>query len=767
MSRLNANLLRSRRAWMLLLPALGIGAAWSTPAVFADLTAPQSAERTITMAVVQKLQADHLSHHRLDDEMSERWLKNYVKVLDPLKLYFTQADIDEFNQHKDDLDDWAKRGDINYGHHVFKRFLQRVEERVKMADELVKEKHDFSVDETFIIEPDEATYAKDDAAVHDLWRRRVKYDLLGLMAEKAKVKAAADAKEAAGKETDGKDKPGKDDQAGSSDAPTLSVDEPSSNDKPAKPATDKPSASKLARDKEADLPPEEKLSRRYHSFLKRWRRTDNSELLALYLTSLATAYDPHTSYMSPDELNDFEIQMRLNLEGIGAALKETQEGTTVIQKIIPGGAADKDGRLKRDDKVVGVGQEKGEIVDITDMKLRDVVKLIRGERGTIVRLKVLPDGDPEPKIYNITRAQVELTDSEARSEILELDRKPNGTPYKIGFIDLPSFYMDMEAYREGDENYKSCTRDVARLIEEFIKQKVDVVVLDLRHNGGGSLTESINLTGLFIETGPVVQVKDSDKHVQSYNDPDREMMWKGPLVVLTSKLSASASEIFAGAIQDYRRGLIVGDPSTHGKGTVQSLADIGHDLYHLPHGPKLGALKVTIQQFYRPNGDSTQNRGVLADVDLPSIISQLDIGESSYDYALKFDHVPQVLYRSYDKVNSELVRSLKSNSTKRCAQSKDFTKLAKTIDRFNQQKNRKSISLDEKVFLAERAEINADKEEEKEMEELNDPNRPVFDKDNYYSQEVMAVTLDYLRAFQGLPAAATVGQSDRAPVPAR
>ena len=321
--------------------------------------------------------------------------------------------------------------------------------------------------------------------------------------------------------------------------------------------------------------------------------------------------------------------------------------------------------------------------------------------------------------------------------------------------------MDMDAYRAGDDNYKSCTRDVSRLLEKFNKEKVDAVVLDLRRNGGGSLNESVNLTGLFIDSGPVVQVKDSDKRVQHLDDLDRGMLWSGPLVVLTSKFSASASEIFAGAIQDYHRGLVVGDTSTHGKGTVQSLQDIGKDLFHVQNARPLGALKITIQQFYRPNGDSTQNRGVLADVELPSITSHLDIGESSYDYALKFDHVPQVPYRPYDLVKSEMVQELSANSAKRCEESKDFVKLAKKIARYDAQKNRKTISLNEKVFLEERAEINADKEEEKEIEEINDPNRPVFDADNFYSKEIVAVTLDYIRALHGALAPATVGQTNR------
>ncbi len=372
MSRFSAISLRRRRAWVLLPLAVAAGLVWSASRASADLAPPQPADRTITKAVVRKLEMDHLSHHRLDDEMSERWMKSYLKVLDPLKLYFTQDDINEFNGHKDDLDDWAMQGDVKYGHWIFQRFLTRIEERVKLADELLKEKHNFSVDENFVIEPDEAVYAKNPAEVRDLWRRRVKYDLLGLMAEEAKNKAAEEKK--------AEDKKAEDKAA--ADGPALSTEET------------KPAA-KVATEKSAwaDLPPAEKLSRRYHSFLKRWKQTDNSELLELYLTALATSYDPHTSYMSPDTLNDFEIQMKLNLEGIGAALKETQEGTTVIEKVITGGAADKDGRLKKGDKVLGVGQgQSGEIVDVADMKLRDVVKLIRGEARSIVRLKVLPLG---------------------------------------------------------------------------------------------------------------------------------------------------------------------------------------------------------------------------------------------------------------------------------------------------------------------------------------------------------------------------------------
>ena len=294
-------------------------------------------------------------------------------------------------------------------------------------------------------------------------------------------------------------------------------------------------------------------------------------------------------------------------------------------------------------------------------------------------------------------------------------------------------------------------------LKKFQEDQVDVVVLDLRQNGGGSLTESINLTGLFIDTGPVVQVKDADKRVQHYDDQERGMTWTGPLVVLTSKFSASASEIFAGAIQDYRRGLVVGDTSTHGKGTVQSLLDLGRQLFRVPNAPQLGALKITMQQFYRPNGDSTQNRGVLADLDLPSITNQLDVGESSLDYAVKFDNVGPAQYQPYERVNPKMIQELKADSVKRREGSKDWEKVDKNIARYNEQKKRKRVSLNEQVFLSERAEVNADKEEEKEIEKLSNPNRPVFDMKSFYNQEVLAIAADYVKALQ-TPPAATVGR---------
>ncbi len=355
-----------------------------------------------------------------------------------------------------------------------------------------------------------------------------------------------------------------------------------------------------------------KLSKRYESIRKSWQQTDDDELLERYLTSMTSSFDPHSSYMAPSTLDNFNITMKLELDGIGASLRSV-DGYTVVQNIIPGGAADKNGGIKPEDKIVGVGEgSEGPIEDIVDMKLNDVVKKIRGKRGTVVRLEVDPADNSGRKTVAITRDRIELKDSEARGEVIQRGKKADGTPYNIGVIQLPSFYMDMDGARLGLADYKSTTRDVRRLLNGFKAKNVDCVVVDLRWNGGGSLTEAVNMTGLFIDNGPVVQVKGPDGRTQPYKDPEPGLVWEGPLVVMINKFSASASEIFAGAIQDYRRGIVIGDHATHGKGTVQQLFDLDDKLFPGFNDTRMGALKLTIQQFYRPGGESTQNRGVVS-----------------------------------------------------------------------------------------------------------------------------------------------------------
>ncbi len=315
-------------------------------------------------------------------------------------------------------------------------------------------------------------------------------------------------------------------------------------------------------------------------------------------------------------------------------------------------------------------------------------------------------------------------------------------------INLPSFYMDMNAARTGATNFRSTTRDVSRILEDFKTKGIDVVVLDLRNNGGGSLTEAINLTGLFIDYGPVVQVKGADGRVIHYDDMERGMEWSGPLVVVTNRFSASASEILAGAIEDYNRGIVVGDDSTHGKGTVQSLLDLGQQLFHAPDPPNYGALKITMQQFYRPSGDSTQKRGVPANVVLPSMTSQFDAGEADLDYAIDFDRVNEAMFTKNDMINSEIVNELNARSEMRRKGSEDFSKLQKKIARYREQKDRKYVTLNEEQFLKERKELDSEREEEKLIEDQMDPgNKPVIDR-NFYFDEVLNISLDYVQLLE-------------------
>lgn len=650
----------------------------------AELQGPTPEQRHVTHAVTSLLRKEHLSRRTLDDEISHRALDMYLEQLDPLKIFFYQSDIDEFLLQRDRIDDLVKNGDISIAYRIFNRYLERVDERTAQVDELLADDHDFSLDEKLVSDPDLMQYARNDAEARELWRKRIKYELLVRQADGLSKEEAID-----------------------------------------------------------------KISRRYKSLAKSRHQTDGEELLELFLSSVTSSFDPHTTYMSPSSHENFEINMKLNLEGIGAALKP-EDGYTVVTKVIPGGAADKHGKLKPEDKIVSVGEgPDGELKDVVDMKLNDVVKLIRGHAGTVVRLGVIPAGSTETKTYDITRARIELTDSEARAQVIEEgQKKADGLPYKIGFIDLPSFYMDMSAARQGETNYKSTTRDVRRILEEFQAQGVDVVILDLHRNGGGSLTEAINLTGLFIDYGPVVQVKDAAGRVQHYDDLERGMAWDGPLVVLTSKFSASASEILAGAIQDYHRGIIVGDESTHGKGTVQSLLDLGSQLFRIPDPPNLGALKITMQQFYRPKGDSTQKRGVLADVALPSLTSEMDVGEGDLDYAIEFDRVGAVDFPKYDMVNVELLTELRARSQARRQSSDDWEKRTKDIERYRQQKERDYVTLNRDEFLKERAEIDADREEERQFEDQMDfTSRPVFER-SFYSDEVLRIALDYLELMQ-------------------
>ena len=490
----------------------------------------------------------------------------------------------------------------------------------------------------------------------------------------------------------------------------------------------------------------DKLKRRYDRYARRWADTKNDNLLEYFLTSVTNGYDPHSTYMSPSTLDDFNIQMRLNLDGIGAQLQE-KDGMTTITRVIPGGAADKHGELKPDDVIVSVGQgPDGEAIDVVEMPLTDVVKMIRGPAGTQVRLAVKQGGEGAAKDLLITRARIELEESAARGIVIEHSIDADSPKLKLGYINLPSFYMDMESARSDSDDFRSSTRDVRRILDDFRSQGVDGVVLDLSRNGGGSLTEAINLTGLFIDRGTVVQVKNSNGSVQQYDDEDNGVAWDGPLVVATSKMSASASEILAGAIRDYKRGIIVGDPATHGKGSVQQLMDLGERIFR-SRRKNYGALKVTLQKFYLPDGESTQLRGVPADVVLPSLTAKMDIGEGDLKYALEFDRVPAARHTFYNMTPSGLLDVLRARSMERVSVNEEFLDLVRRVSLFVEQKENKRISLNEVKFMERREELDARKEEEEKILEDQMGAADVYN-DYFYNNEILNVTVDYINGLR-------------------
>ncbi len=673
-----------------------------------DMKSVRATDKIIIRGVAQIMNNQHLSKHELDDEISKRAFDQFFKALDPFKLYFLQSDIDGFMSSRLNLDDDVRRGNGDFAIKVFNKFLERVDERVKMAHEEIDREHDFTIDEKMAIDRDAIEYPKTDDEARDRIRKQIKYSLLLFKSEKMaeeanKSKAAA-------------------------------------NGQPAPQSK-----------RNLDEDPRERLHRRYNMIQKRQHQTDANEILEMFVTSITTSFDPHTSYMAPRTLTNFDINMSLKLEGIGAQLG-MEDGFTTISSIVPGGAADKDGRLKVGDRIVSVGQGvDGDMVDVLDQKLDDVVSKIRGAAGTIVRLGVRPAAGGELVIYDIKRAKINLEDSAARGDIVEHGTKADGTPLKIGYIDLPSFYLDMKGAKDKSESYRSSTRDVRNLLNKFRDANVDAVVIDLSRNGGGSLTEAISLTGLFIDHGPVVQVKDPTGEVQVYDDEDSGAAWNGPLVVMTSKESASASEIFAGAIKDYRRGIIVGDPNTHGKGTVQSLVDLGQLLTMRANA--MGALKITIQQFYLPDGQSTQREGVAADVVLPALTAAMDIGEADLDYALPTDKVRRAGHQDYKLVNDEILHKLQTRSKERVKNSEGFDKLLRKVELYRSQKDEKFVSLNEKAFMERRKELDAEKEDEKAIMDSQLPKKDVFKKD-YYSDEVMNVTSDYIEAVNKLDLAA-------------
>ncbi len=453
------------------------------------------------------------------------------------------------------------------------------------------------------------------------------------------------------------------------------------------------------------------LLKRYHNYHKIVLQYEAEDIFALFMNSFTQVYDPHTDYFSPAASENFNIAMRLSLEGIGATLRQDND-YTVVASIVPGGPANKSGLLHEEDKIVGVAQgEDGEMVDIIGWRVDDAIQLIRGKKGTIVRLQIMKakdgPGDPTTEI-KIVREKIKLEEQAAKDEILDIEE--NGKSFKLGIVKLPSFYTDFEAQQKGDPNYKSTTRDVKNILNKFKEQKVDGVILDLRNNGGGSLQEAIQLTGLFIKDGPVVQVKNSANMVEVDKDPDPSIIYDGPLAVMTNRFSASASEIFAAAIQDYGRGLILGS-NTYGKGTVQNLIDLNRAMPIT--NKKLGQLKITIQKFYRITGSSTQHLGVKPDISFPSQFTAKEFGESSQPSSLPWDQIQSAQFKPYSNL-SKYFPLLEKKHNDRIKNDIEYNFMLDDIKEFNLNREKKTLSLNEAVRKLERNQAEANKKRKDE-----------------------------------------------------
>lgn len=582
--------------------------------------------------LLRELETKHYSPVTFDNNFSTEIFDNYVDVLDGSRLYLIQSDIDAINDLRDSLDESLKNGDLQPAFEIYNLYHRRVLERLVWTVEFVEnelDSFDFTLDEELVIDREDAPWAASVAELDELWRKRIKNSTLSL------------------------------------------------------------SLTGMGLDKI-----EERLSSRYRNQLTQVAKTNERDVFQAYMATVARTVDPHTSYFSPRDSENFNMGLRGSLQGIGAQLTSEDEYTKVAE-LIKGGPAEQAGELKAGDRIIGIAQgEDGDMQDVIGLRLDDVVDQIRGEKGSLVRLNVLPaeaTSEAGAREILITRDTVELSEQFARSEVLEVDIDED--IYRIGVITLPSFYFDFEAASAGLTDYRSSARDVRALLEELKQNDVEAVVVDLRYNGGGSLNEANELVGLFIESGPTVQIRYSGQRngfVRSYGDADPEVVYDGPLAVLVNRASASASEIFAGAIQDYQRGVVLGG-QTFGKGTVQEIIPMD-----------FGQVKLTRSKFYRISGASTQHRGVLPDIDFPDRYQAIEtMGESNLDGALPWDTVRPVEYRSYHPLR-EIIPELQARHQQRAETDPDFIYLEGTVERMLAARERETIPLNRDVLKAQR-----------------------------------------------------------------
>lgn len=589
----------------------------------------------IAISVARWLEQGHYTRQKLDEATSQKFLQTYLTMLDYNKLYFTQKDVDEFtNKYGATLGDYVLRGDVSPAREIFGRFKDRVENRIPSNKALAQKDYKFDSNRTVEINRQDAAWPKDQADADRIWQDRIEAELLKEQMAEVKLRS-----------------------------------------------------------------PQETVTKRYDQVLRNIHEMDDEEVVKTFLTSLAQTYDPHSEYMSRSDLENFQIQMKLSLVGVGAVLS-TEDGYAKIKEVVAGGPADRDGRLKMNDRIAAVAQGNEEFEDVVDMKLDKVVEKIRGKKGSTVRLMVIPSDATDPskrKIVEIVRDEVKLKESEAKAEVLDLENK-DGRPVRIGWITLPSFYANMDDKGPA----KSTTEDVAALLSRLKKEGIQGLVVDLRRDGGGSLEEAINMSGLFIPKGPVVQAKDPNGKITVSQDTDPGVAYSGPMIVLVNRMSASASEIFAAAMQDYGRAIIVGDERSFGKGTVQTVLKIGQLMPFFSLGSpdadssQAGALKLTIQKFYRVKGGSTQLKGVESDIVLPSFSDNAEIGEGSLKHRLNYDEVAPVKIADSMAATPLFIQDLKARSAERVAHDPEFAYTQQDVARLKDKIAANTLSLNMK-----------------------------------------------------------------------
>jgi len=624
--------------------------------------------KKISRTVAYSLPIFHINQLPLDDHIATNAFNLFIDSLDPAHSFFLQSDIDAFKKELPTLDNRLKKGDISFAETVYSTLLERMSNRVDYVDTLLKKGFNTSIKETFMWDRKDAPWPKDEIEWNELWRKRIKNEYIAQLVAKTVFSDEKTQKGTAKTNTTGQIESEYDEET-----------------------------------EKALLSPEEFIRERYKQFLLTMESFDEEMLLQRYLSSFTQAYDPHSDYMSPSSVEDFNINMKLSLVGIGALLR-SEDGMAKIVRIIPGGPADKDGRLKPGDKIIAVAQGDEEPVSILHWPLYKTVRLIRGKKDTKVVLTIIPASDrtgTRTKKIALIRDEVKLEEQAAKSKVKEI-KLSDGRIKKIGIIDLPDFYADFKAAQRNDKNARRASSDVKRLIRGLKKEGIEGMILDLRNNGGGSLIEAIETAGLFITSGPIVQVKEKNG-IQVLPDADPEIEYDGPLVVLVNRLSASASEILAAALQDYDRAVIVGS-KTHGKGTVQTLMPLGSE------SSRRGSLKLTTATFYRINGSSTQLKGVTPDIILPSYLDVMDLGEDSLKHALPWNKIWPALYRPAGNL-SDIIPELKKRSALRIKNDPEFTAYMEKRERLKKRYETKTVSL----CLEDRI---AEAQAEKELDEI-------------------------------------------------